>query len=483
MNNHSIDKPKGLGVVPLTMFAIGTTLASGVFSLSGDLAAGGAHTLAVLIGWAICGVGMLGLAMCFLRLSIAKPELTSGIYTYAKEGFGEYIGFNAAWGYWLSSILAQVSFATLMFSALGYFFPTFGLGNNMASIICASAILWLIALLILRGVNEAVVINVAVVSAKILPIIVMVVAVIFAGAFDWGIFMDNFKGDGTGMSLMDQVKSTTYITVWIFIGIEGAVVISGRAKNTKIAGKATAVSFLCLLALYMTISLLSMGVLTTEELAALGNPPMAGILEAVVGTWGAVLVNVAVIISLGGAMFTYSILSIDSAFGPASKKCFPKVFEQVNKHNAPTVAVLITTLIVQVFLIIVYFNESSYQICYTLSTSAIMVPYVLSALYCLKLTAKGESLKSLGKSEKVSTWIFAILGTLYGFWLLYASGVTYILISALLYAPGTLLYLAARKEQNKKFFITKTDAVALIVIMSAFIVSVVMLAQGTIQPF
>ncbi len=194
MNSISNEKPKGLGVVPLTMFAIGTTLASGVFSLSGDLAAGGAHTLAVLIGWAICGVGMLGLAMCFLRLSIVKPELTSGIYSYAREGFGDYIGFNAAWGYWLSAILAQVSFATLLFSALGYFFPAFGLGNNMASIICASLILWLIALLILRGVNEAVVINVAVVSAKVLPIILMVVAVIFAGAFDWGIFRLTQRG-------------------------------------------------------------------------------------------------------------------------------------------------------------------------------------------------------------------------------------------------------------------------------------------------
>lgn len=44
---------QGLGVGKLTLFAIGTTLASGVFSLSGDFAAGGAHTLAVLIGWLI----------------------------------------------------------------------------------------------------------------------------------------------------------------------------------------------------------------------------------------------------------------------------------------------------------------------------------------------------------------------------------------------------------------------------------------------
>ena len=82
MNNE-----KNLGVLPIALFAIGTTLASGVFSLSGDFAAGGAYTLATLIGWAICGVGMLGLTMCFFKLSVVRSDLTSGVYSYAREGF------------------------------------------------------------------------------------------------------------------------------------------------------------------------------------------------------------------------------------------------------------------------------------------------------------------------------------------------------------------------------------------------------------
>lgn len=474
---------RNLGTLKLTMFAIGTTLASGVFSLSGDFAAGGAHTLAVLIGWVICGIGMLGLCMCFFRLSLVKPELTSGIYSYAKEGFGEYIGFNSAWGYWLSAILAQVSFVTLFFAAISYFFPAFGSGSNLISIACGSVLIWLIALLILRGVNQAVAINVAVVCAKILPIMVMVVAIVFAGAFDLNIFMENFKGAPDSASLLEQVKSTTYVTVWVFIGIEGAVVLSGRAKNTVIAGRATAISFLSLLALYIIISILSMGVLSTEELAALGNPPMAGILEAVVGNWGAALVNIAVIISLGGAMFTYSILCVDSAYGPATKKCFPKVFEKLNKNNSPVVSVVLSTLIVQAFLIVVYFNESSYQVCYTLSTSAIMFPYIFSALYCLQITMKGDGLEGAAGGKKASAWLFAILGSIYGAWLLYASGVTYILISALLYGPGTLLYIYTRKEQGKALLPKTIDKVGFVILMAAFVLSIVFIANGTIQPF
>ena len=170
---------QGLGLFKLTCFAIGTTLASGVFSMSSDMAAGGAGTYAVLIGWAIAGAGMYAMAMCFNRLSVIKPHLTSGIYSYAKEGYGEYVGFNSAWGYWVSAILSQVSFATLLFAALGNFFPLFGDGNNIPSIVGASIIVWLFTFMVMYGVQEAVTINVVIVIAKLLPIAAFIVFAFF----------------------------------------------------------------------------------------------------------------------------------------------------------------------------------------------------------------------------------------------------------------------------------------------------------------
>lgn len=473
----------GLGIGKLTLFAIGTTLASGVFSLSGDFAAGGAHTLAVLIGWIICGIGMLGLTMCFFKLSIVRSDLVSGICSYAKEGFGDYVGFNSAWGYWMSALLAQLSFITLLFAALGNFLPVFGKGNNVTSMVVATILIWLLALLVLRGVNEAVAINAVVVIAKIIPIIVVIIAIIFAGAFKWSTFVGNFSGEGTGMSLFAQVKSTVYTTVWIFIGIEGAVVLSGRAKNTKVAGKATLISFLSLLAMYFTISILSMGVLSTEELAALGNPPMAGVLEAVVGPWGSVLVNIAVIISLGGAMFSYTILCVDSACGPAEQKVFPAIFTKTNKHNAPVWAIIASTIFIQVFIVIIYFNEATYQAVYAMSTSAIMVPYVFSAFYYLKLVMTGKAIEQGNAGITVGAWVIGIVGSIYGAWLLYASGVTYILVATMLYAPGTLFYWYNRKKTGRPYFETKTDAVICVGVMVAFVAAIVLTANGTIQPF
>lgn len=475
---------KGLGTVKLTMFGIGLILASGAFAIPGDFAMRGAYPLASLIGWIIAGIGMLSLCMCFFRLSITKPDLTSGLYTYAKEGFGDFIGFCSAWGYWISAILAQISFLTMLFGSLGSFFPeVFGKGNNLTSIIVASAVVWLLALLVSRGINQAVTINVIVVIAKLLPILVLLVAIMFARTFSLDIFLSNFTGEGSGMSLMEQVKSTTFITVWIFIGIEGSVVISERAKNTKVAGRATIICFLCMLALYMMISILSMGVMPTEQLAQLETPSVAGVLQAVVGDWGAMLVNIAVIISIAGALFTYTILCVDSAYAPATKGCFPKFFARENKRGTPVTSLVLSTLVIQAFLIIIYFNDATYQVCYALSTSMIMFPYFLSGLYCLKITVKGETLEGNRSKTKFGIWVFSIIGAGYGAWMLYASGWQSVLVSALLFGPGILLYIYTQKQKGVKLFPKTTDMVATVVVLVAFVASIILMANGTIQLF
>lgn len=475
---------KKLGLFPLVFFALGCMIASGIFTISGDFAAAGAHTLATLIGWGITFIGMLALTMCYYRLSLVRPDLTSGIYSYAKEGFGSYIGFNSAWGYWISAILAMVSFFVAFFGNLGGHFPIFGTGTSLTSIICASVILWLFVLLLMRGVSQATVINAFVVVAKVIPIVFLVIAGIFAGAFSWDTFTDNFTGAGSGISLFDQIKATIFTTVWIFIGIEGAVVISARAKDMKTAGNATVISFVSMFLLYFLISFLSMGVLPNEELAALPWPSMAGVMEAIVGPWGGTFVNVAVFISVGGALFTYMILCADSAFGPAKQGCFPSIFLKENKYGEPINSIIFSAVIVEFFLVLALMNEAAFQSCYYLSTISIMIPYMLSAFFAVKSCGTGELTEGLSGGKKAIVWFFAILGAIYGVWMLYASSISYVLICALLYAPGIILYIAKRKEDNDGPIFPKIyDKVVAVILIVMFVVAIVLLAKGTISPF
>ena len=89
----------------LIALVVGSMIGGGIFSLPQNMAAR-ADVGAVLIGWGITAVGMLALAFVFQTLANRKPELDSGVYAYAKAGFGDYMGFSSAWGYWISAWLA-----------------------------------------------------------------------------------------------------------------------------------------------------------------------------------------------------------------------------------------------------------------------------------------------------------------------------------------------------------------------------------------
>lgn len=466
MDNDNVTRTNGsLSFGGLTAMIIGSTIGAGIFTTAGDMASNGAHTASVLIGWGIAGIGMYMLMLCFFGLNKLRPDLTNGIYSYAKEGFGEFVGFNSAWGYWMSALISNVSYITLLFGALGYFFPVFGSGNNGPSIIAGSIAVWLIVALVLKGVQQATIINAVVTICKLIPIFVFIVAVLLLGKFELSIFMDNFWGTGD-VPLWMQIMSTTSSTVWAFIGVEGAVVLSARARRSSDVGRASLTGFLGILALYVTVAVLSMGVMTTEELAQLDNPQMAQILEAVVGPWGATLVNIGVIISILGALLGWTIIAAECPYEAARQGVFTKAFARSNKNGSPATALIITNLIIQAFLLIILFSESSYLAFYTIGSSMIMLPYLLSALYYLKL--KGGAV--------------AIIGSIYGVWMIISAGIVQFLITSILYAPGIWVYVKGRREKGLKAFAPFEKRIAVVVIAVA-VLSLVLMSLGVIDPF
>ena len=280
------DSPKGkLRLASLSALVIGSMVGSGVFSLPQNMASA-AGPLAIIIGCVFTAIGMLALVFVYQSLATRKPELNAGPYAYAKAGFGPFIGFNSAWGYWLSAWVGNVSYAVVVFSALSYFIPSFGEGNTWPAIIGASLLLWMVHALIMTGIREAAIVNLLVTVTKIAPIVLFIgVAIV---AFKINIFSIDFSGLGNASlgSVSKQVRSTMLVTLWVFIGIEGASVFSDRAERRLDIAIATITGFLTCLALYALVSLLSLGILSQPELAVLKNPSMAGVLESIVGPWG-----------------------------------------------------------------------------------------------------------------------------------------------------------------------------------------------------
>ncbi|MBX9033420.1 basic amino acid/polyamine antiporter [Gordonibacter massiliensis (ex Traore et al. 2017)] len=472
--------PNGLSLFRLTMMVITASICGGIFALAGDMAAGGANTGAVLVSWAICFVGVFSLMMCFNGLSQARPDLTGGIYAYAAAGFTKYVGFNSAWGYWISACLSNVSFAILLFSALGYFFHPFESGNNLLSCVCASIFLWVLVVLVARGVKEAAGINVVVTIAKLVPLALFVLSIALLGKFDPSIFMENFWGEAGGPDFMTQVVSTMIALVWVFTGIEGAVVISGRAKYARDVGRATVIGFAAVFVLYLIISIESMGIMPRAQMAALATPSMAGILEHAIGPVGAGIVNLGVVLSLLGAMLGYVIIAAETPFEAARQGVFPKAFARTNKNGAPIVTVLISAGITQLFLIVSVFSSSTYQFFYACAVSTILIPYVCSAAYYMKIAWKRESLQP---DQAVKARVLGTVGFVYTVFLVWAAGIVGIMITTILFAPGIIVYVVGQKGRGEPILPHVADKIIAAVIVAVMILSIALMATGTISVF
>lgn len=434
----------------LIALVVGSMIGGGIFSLPQNMAAS-AGAGAVLIGWAITGVGMLTLALVFQTLANRKPELDTGVYAYAKAGFGDYMGFSSAWGYWISAWIGNVSYMVLLFSTLGLFFPAFGEGNTGLAIACASVLLWAIHFLVLRGIREAAFLNLITTIAKVVPLVLFIVLAALAFRFD--IFVADFWGKGNLElgSVMNQVRGMMLVTVWVFIGIEGANIYSARAQDRRDIGKATVIGFYGVLLLLVLVNVLSMGIMSQPELAALKNPSMAGVLEHVVGRWGALLVSVGLIVSLLGGLLAWTLLCAEILFAGARDHTMPAFLRKENARQVPSNALWLSNGLIQLMLVITLFNDATYLKLLYLATSMILVPYFWSAAYAVLVSWRGESYEN-EPGERRKDLLIALVALLYAAWLLYAGGVQYLLLSALLYAPGALLFARARRECGQPVF-------------------------------
>ncbi|HCQ8824368.1 TPA: amino acid permease [Klebsiella pneumoniae] len=429
---------KKLGLSALTALVLSSMLGAGVFSLPQNMAAVGSPS-ALLIGWAITGVGILFLAFAMLLLTRIRPDLDGGIFTYAREGFGELIGFCSAWGYWLCAVIANVSYLVIVFSALSFFTDTpelrlFGDGNTWQSIVGASVLLWVVHFLVLRGVQTAAGINLVATLAKLLPLGAFVA--LAALAFQLDTFRLDFSGLALGVPVWEQVKNTMLITLWVFIGVEGAVVVSARARHKRDVGRATLLAVLSALAVYLLVTLLSLGVVPRSELAEMRNPSMAGLMVRLMGSWGEIVIAAGLIVSVCGAYLSWTIMAAEVPFLAATHKAFPRLFARQNSNNAPSSSLWLTNISVQVSLVLIWLTGSDYGTLLTIASEMILVPYLLVGAFLLKIATR-----PLHKAVAIGACI-------YGIWLLYASGPVHLLLSVVLYAPGLLVFLYARRTHQ-----------------------------------
>lgn len=483
--NSNVSTSAKLGALGLAGIVISSMIGGGIYSLPQNMAQS-ASVGAVILAWIITGIGMYFIANTFRILSTIKPKLTSGIYMYAEKGFGNYMGFNIGWSYWLCQIFGNVGYAVITMDALDYFFPgTFAGGNNLASIIGGSILIWVFNYLVLKGVKQATVINLIATVFKMVPLILFILILLFV--FNIDKFDFDFWGDvvlnkiGSVGSLGDQIKSTMLVTLWAFIGIEGAVVLSDKAKSQADVSKATLLGFLGCLLIYVLLSVVPFGFLTQQELAQIPNPSTAGILQIVVGPWGAWMMNIGLIIAVLASWLAWTMIVSEMPYAMAKDGTFPRVFKTENKNGSPSVSLWTTSTVMQLAMFLVYFSSNAWNTMLSITGVMVLPAYLISTCYLWKICEDGEFDTSKGISRSYAL-LTSLLGVVYALWLIYAAGLKYLLMAVVFLCIGIPVYIWSREENSfSKAVFSEREKYLVATIVLITVIAIYCFARGIIQ--
>lgn len=443
-NKNNLNQNNKLSFLALFALIFGSMMGSGVFDIPMNVA-NRASLPAVLICWVITGMGMLSLGFAFTYISRKVPNIKSGIYGYAKYGFGDYVGFNVAWGYWLNALLGNAGYLIYIFATLSNFtfFKFLGLGTNIYSLIGESLLIWFIFVLIVLGIKQATFLNIIVSTLKIFSLFAIIV--IFIYGFNYIKFKNNLHINYEFGDLFTQTKSTMLVTVWDFLGIEAACIYASSAYNMSDVAKSTMWGVIVVLLIDAAISVLPFGILDGHVVSTLHTPSAVAVIAYLVHGNIANIIRVTILISVIGALLSWMLLATQIVFISAKDNAFPKYFAGLNKNNVPSKSLFLSTLVLQIFIIIAYFTNSVYILMIQFATSLILIPYLITAIFALMVIIRHKKIILFDLLK-------GILAIVYGVWLIYAGGLKYLLFSTILYTIGIIFYYYAKKENNQNLF-------------------------------
>lgn len=435
----------------------------GIYNLPQNMAAV-ASPAAVFTAWLVTAAGILPLVLSFKWLSDRYPQYNAGIYQYAQAGYGNYAGFNIAWGYWLCTAFSNVAYGVMLNDSCGAFFPAL-LGHGWRTVAFGSALIWLMYYIVARGVRTAKFVNTLLAGVKVVMLLfIITIFVIFFNAdlFDTDIWSSTSLTGGFGR----QVRSTMMVTLFCFFGVEGAVMMSARASRSSDVGKAGIAGFLISLALYMAVSLLCFGLLSRAHLAGLHDPSIAYILKETCGDWAYWFVISAVIVSLLGGWVAWTLVVAQVPYEAALVGILPGAFKRLNRHGMPAYGLVASSIVMELFLLLVVTADDVYLASLHITGLMIIPCYLFTGLFMLK---KADS-------HKVRLLASAII--LFCLWATYAGGIRPMLMTSVFYLIGVVFYIQARHENapGHKVF-TKSEFRVLLLLTAASVATAVILAM------
>jgi len=441
MSGNESSKNK-LGFWTSTSLVIGNMIGGGIFLMPSALASYGGISL---LGWIFSAFGAFLMARVFSNLSKLLPNINGGPYAYTRRGFGDFMGFLVAWGYWISIWCTNAAITVSIVSALSTFFPSLN-GNPVISTATGLCLIWLLTWVNTRGIVTSGKMQLVTTVLKIIPLLL----VSFAGVFF--IKYSHFVPFNiSGQSNFSAITATAAMTLFAYLGLECATIPAASVENPeRTIPRATIAGTLITTFIYMLGTVSVIGMIPAKELQQ-SVTPFADAAAVIWGEHARYWVSAGVAIAGFGALNGWILVQGQIPYAIAKDKLFPGLFGRENKKGVPAAAILISSVLVSLLIMMNYTNGlvSQFKTLILLSTLCALVPYLFTmAAYLIVKIEK----KDLSRKEYALSIALAVLSFAFVFWAIVGAGQEIVYKGFLLLLLGVPFYIwirYAKKEGEK----------------------------------
>jgi APA family basic amino acid/polyamine antiporter len=394
---------RSLGLWLATALVIGNMIGSGIFLLPASLA-GAAGPISIL-SWVLTGIGALLLALVFANLGRAFPRV-GGPYAYAQRAFGDFVGFQTAWGYWIAIWAGNAAIAVAFVGYLAVFWPALASNTLLAALVGIAAI-WLLTFANIVGVRQGGVIQLITTILKFVPLAVVgVVGLFFLNPANFTPFAPS--------GIWSGLNAGAALTLWAFIGIESATIPADEvADPERTIPRATMIGTIATTLVYILTTVAIMGIIPVATLATSTSPfaDAAGVIFG--GTWAARIIALVAMISAFGCLNGWILLQGRVPLAAAQDGLVPKQFARLHpRWQTPVFGLVVSSLLISGLMLMNYSQTlvEQFNFVILLATLTTLVPYAYAAaaeVYLFFTERERFSGRSLARDTTIATLAFA----------------------------------------------------------------------------
>ncbi len=319
---------RSLSLFAVVCLGLNGVIGQGIFLVPGKAAArmGPSALLALALGAVLC----FCLALCFAEVG-SRFKGTGGAYLYARETFGEFVGFEVGWMTCCVAIIAWATLSNGFTVVLSAFVPS--LSSGWPQKLCIVALVTGLSAINLRGAEAGAAIVKFFTVAKLVPIVIFIVV----GAF----FIEGGNFTPFAPAGLSPLAETTMILLYAFVGFESMVVPAGEMSNPQRAVP-LALFIVLTICTVIYVSVFSVAVGTLPSIA--GDPnPVAHASATFLGPAGGTLIAAGIVLSVFGTNSGAALVSPRRFFALGERGDLPHLLGQVAPETgAPVPAILLT---------------------------------------------------------------------------------------------------------------------------------------------